>query len=99
MAEHVTSIKVYLTIFFALMILTLVTVGVAYVDLGVANTFVALSIAIAKALLVLLYFMHLRYSSKLVWIIAASGFLWLLILFGLTMSDFVTRIPIPGWTN
>jgi cytochrome c oxidase subunit 4 len=82
-----------------LLALTLLTVGVAYLDLGPLNVAVALGIAICKALLVMLFFMHLRYSSHLIWIVAASGVVWLghLILF--TMSDYVTRgwLSRPGW--
>ncbi len=91
MAEHVTSIKVYLAVFFALMILTLVTVGVAYVNLGPANDIVALVIAVGKATLVVLFFMHVKNSRRMTKITVVSGFFWLLILFGLTMSDYVTR--------
>ncbi len=91
MAEHVTSIKVYLAVFFALMFLTVVTVGVAYVNLGPANDIVALVIAVGKATLVVLFFMHVKNSRRMTKITVVSGFFWLLILFGLTMSDYVTR--------
>ncbi len=91
MGEHVTSIKVYLAVFFALMILTLITVGVAYVNLGPANDIVALVIAVFKASLVVLFFMHVKNSRLMTKITVVSGFFWLLILFGLTMSDYVTR--------
>jgi len=103
MSGHVVSIKVYLLIFFTLLALTTTTVGVAYVDMGGhMNTIVAISIAIFKAMLVVLYFMHLRYSGHLLKLVAASGLLWLVILLSLTMSDYLTRdwIEQPtGWTQ
>ena len=67
MSEHVVSRKVYFLIFGALMVLTAITVWVANLDLGRWNAIVALSIAVLKATLVVLYFMHVRYSSKLTW--------------------------------
>lgn len=91
MAEHVTSRKVYFLVFAALMILTLVTWLVAKVDLGWANDVVALTIAVTKAMLVLLFFMHVRYSTRMTALTATAGFLWLVILIGLTLSDYLTR--------
>jgi cytochrome c oxidase subunit 4 len=81
----------YYTIFAALMVLTVVTVLVARVDLGVMNTVVAMTVAVAKALLVVLYFMHVRWSSQLTKVFVATGFLWLIILIAMTLSDFWTR--------
>ena len=66
MAEHVSSLKHYVATWAALMVLTVVTVGVAYLDLGVANDLVALAIAVSKALLVILFFMHVKDSSRLI---------------------------------
>jgi cytochrome c oxidase subunit 4 len=77
------------------MVLTGLTVWVAYYDLGRWNAIVALSIAVLKATLVVLYFMHVRYSSKLTWVFVCSGFLWLLILFAFTLSDYFTRHWVP----
>ena len=91
--DHVTPLGVYLGIFGALMVLTVVTVAIAWVDLGSFNIIVALGVAVLKANLVVLYYMHLKYSSKLTWIVVASGFFWLLILLGLLMADYATR----GW--
>lgn len=84
-------LRIYLGVFAALIVGTALTVWVAGFDLGVLNIWVAMSIAVAKALLVVLYFMHLRYSSRLVWIFAAAGFLWLILLIGLTASDYASR--------
>ena len=92
-AGHVAPVRLYLTIFAALMMGTIITVVVAFFDLGALNNIVMLGIACTKALLVVLYFMHVRWSSRLTWVVAASGFFWLLILFGLTMADYMSR----GW--
>jgi cytochrome c oxidase subunit 4 len=89
--EHVTSVKLYVTIFAALMILTAATVIVANFDLGWANDVVALTIAVTKALLVLIFFMHLRYSTRLTVLTALAGFFWLGILLVLTLNDYFSR--------
>ncbi len=73
------------------MVLTVLTVFVATLDLGRFNAIVALSIAVLKAMLVVLYFMHVRYSSKLTWAFVGAGFFWLAILFALTLSDYFSR--------
>ena len=88
---HVISPRFYLLIFGTLLVLTLMTTAIAYVDLGPLNPFVALAIACVKATLVVLFFMHVKYSSRLVWIAAASGFFWLHILFAETLMDYLTR--------
>jgi cytochrome c oxidase subunit 4 len=95
MAEHIVSRKIYFGVFASLMVFTLVTVVVARVDLGRWNVIVALAVAVTKAMLVTLYFMHIKYSKRLTQVVLAAGFLWLLLLFGLTLSDYFTR----GWFN
>lgn len=97
--HHIVPIPVYVAIFATLLILTGVTVGVAYIDLGRLNIFVALAIAVFKASLVVLYFMHVKYSSRLTQLAAATGFLWLGILLSFTLADEWTRDwqPIRGW--
>lgn len=92
-SEHIVPLRVYYAVFAALMIFTALTVGVAYVDLGRFNVVVALTIAVTKAVLVVLYFMHLRYSARLTRVVVASGFFWLVVLISLTMSDILSR----GW--
>jgi cytochrome c oxidase subunit 4 len=94
----ITSIRVYVTIFLSLLVLTAATVFVAYFDFGVMNTPVALTIAVFKASLVVIYFMGLRYNTPLTKLVAGAGFFWLLILFGITMSDYLTRswLGVPG---
>lgn len=95
--QHVLPIKTYLAVFGGLLVMTAVTTGVAYLDMGLFNTPVALLIAAFKVLIVVLYFMHVRYSSRLVMVMAATGFFWLLILFVLTMQDYASRTPVQGW--
>lgn len=93
--RHVVSPGLYVAIFLALMALTAITVGVAFLNLGPFNTLVALLIACTKMMLVVLYFMHVRYSSRLTWAVVGAGFFWLALLLLLTLSDYVTRGP--GW--
>ena len=97
--QHVTPRKIYFGVFAALLILTFATVLVAEVDLGVMNDVVALGIAVTKAVLVVLFFMHVRYSTRLTALTAAGGFLWLAILIGITLADYMSRgatMPVPG---
>lgn len=91
MAEHIVTKRIYFIIFGALMVLTGATVIVAQFDLGRWNAIVALTIAVLKATLVVLYFMHVRYSSRLTWVFAGAGFFWLAIMVALTLSDYMTR--------
>jgi cytochrome c oxidase subunit 4 len=86
----------YYLVFLALMVGTALTVAAAFVDMGALNNVVMLAIAITKATLVVLFFMHVRWSTRLTWVVAASGFFWLLILFGLTMQDYLTREWVQG---
>jgi cytochrome c oxidase subunit 4 len=96
MSEHIVSLRVYITIAFALVVGTAVTVWAGLIDFpGPLNVIIALTIACIKATLVVLYFMHVRYSSKLVWLVLASALFWLAILFALTFSDYWTRSWIP----
>lgn len=92
-SDHVVPISIYFAVFAALMALTAMTVWVAFIDLGALNAFVALGIAVVKATLVVLFFMHVKYSSKLTWLVVASGFVFLAIMLVLTMSDIASR----GW--
>lgn len=95
MSHVIVSRTIYYAIFAALMILTAVTVAVAYVNLGIFNPVVALTIAVLKATLVVLFFMHLRWSSMLTWIIGGAALFWLGIMFVLLLSDYATRAW--GW--
>jgi cytochrome c oxidase subunit 4 len=91
MSEHIVSVRIYLIIFLALMALTGVTVSAAFYNLGPLNVIVALAIAVFKATLVILYFMHVRFSSRLTQVVVAAGFFWLVIMIVLTLSDYKTR--------
>ena len=83
-------------IFLALLTGTGLTAYVAYLNFpGPLNAVVALTIAVIKATLVVLYFMHVRYSSRLIWLVIAAALFWLAILFALTISDYSTRSWLP----
>ncbi len=92
MSETIVPVRVYFTVFLALLILTFLTTGVAFLDLGFFSPVVALTIAIVKASLVVLFFMHLRYSTRLTWVVGGAGLFWLGILFALSLSDYLTRV-------
>lgn len=89
--HHIVRPKTYLLILIILLILTATTTGVAFLDLGVLNPVVALAIACTKTILVILFFMHLRYSSKLLKLTLGAGFFTFLILITLTLSDYISR--------
>jgi cytochrome c oxidase subunit 4 len=92
MSEHIVSLRIYITIFLVLLLGTGLTVAAAFVDFPwQLNTIVALTIATVKATFVVLYFMHVRYSSRLVWVIVAAALFWMGIMFALTFSDYLTR--------
>ena len=91
MSAHAVPVSLYYRVFATLIVLTVITVAVAYVDFGPMNDVVAMTIACTKATLVILYFMHVRWSGKLVWLFAASGFMWLIVLLAITFGDFVSR--------
>ena len=93
MSGHVQPLRVYFGVFLALMALTALTVGAAFVNLGPANNIVALAIALVKSTLVILYFMHVKGNTKLVPVVILSGVFFLMILFLLLAADYGTR----GW--
>ena len=93
--HHVVPLRIYFAVFGALMVFTAITVGVAFLDLGPLNNVVMLGIAVLKATLVILYFMHVKYGTRLIPVVVGSGVFFLLVLFGITMSDYMTR----GWLN
>jgi cytochrome c oxidase subunit 4 len=98
MSVHVSPVRVYVLVFAALLLLTGTTVAVAFYDVGALNDVVALSIAVTKMLLVVLFFMHAKYSTRLTKIVIASGFAWLAILIAFTLSDYFSRgwLGVPG---
>lgn len=96
--SHILPRSTYFAVYAALLVLLAATVAFAYVDLGAFNFLVSLAIAVAKALLIALIFMHVRYSEKLVWVFAGASFFWLAILIALALNDYFTRgmLDIPG---
>ena len=93
MSGHISPVRTYVLIFTMLMVFTAITVAVAFTNLGPFNFPAAISIAIVKATLVILFFMHVKYSSQLTKLIIGSGLFFLLVLFSLTMTDYLSR----GW--
>ena len=91
MDNHILPTRVYYTIFGVLMLCTYVTVQIAFVDLGALNAVAALAIAVFKAVLVVLFFMHVRYSTRLTWVVVIGAVFWLVILLALTAGDYLTR--------
>jgi cytochrome c oxidase subunit IV len=92
-AHHLVPKKIYYTIFALLMLSTYLTVQIAFMDLGPLNTIGALGIATFKATIVVLFFMHVKYSTRLTWAVVLGSLFWLAILIALTMGDYLTR----GW--
>ena len=90
-SSHVVPVRVYILVLSLLFVFTVITVLAAFVELGPLNTPLALAIAIFKASIVVLFFMHVRYNTPLMWVFAGAGFFWLLILLALTMQDYVSR--------
>jgi len=100
-AGHVVPVSTYVLVFFALMAGTALTTAVAYIDLGRWNTVVALAIAVTKMILVVLFFMHVKYATGLTRIVILAGFFWLGIMITLSCSDELTRtweIVPKGWS-
>ncbi|HWB83319.1 MAG TPA: cytochrome C oxidase subunit IV family protein [Bryobacteraceae bacterium] len=93
MSEHIDTVRTYSLVFLGLIVLTVVTTLVAFVDLGPFSVVVALAIAASKMMLVALFFMHVRHSTKLVKLVVGCGLLWLGFMLLFTLTDFVTR----GW--
>jgi cytochrome c oxidase subunit 4 len=89
--HHQAPLAAYFIVFAALMVLTIVTVWVSRIDLGAMNTLVAMAIAVVKATVVILWFMHVIHSPRLTWIVVLASFLWLAVMFVLLFSDYLTR--------
>lgn len=89
--HHIVGPKIYITILITLLCLTALTTGIAFVNLGVFSPIAAIGIAVVKATLVILFFMHVKYSSRLVKLTVASGFFTFLVLVTLTLSDYMSR--------
>jgi cytochrome c oxidase subunit 4 len=95
---HIVPAKLYVAIWAALMIFTLITVLASFAELGPFNIVIALLIATIKGTLVVLFFMHLRYSPKLTMVAVIASVFWLGIMFALTMTDYLSRswLTFPG---
>lgn len=93
MADHHNSpsVSTYLAVFATLMILTAATVWAAFQQFGAFNDVVAMGIACTKALVVIIFFMHVKYSSRLLWLFVAAGFIFLLIMFAFMLTDYLSR--------
>ena len=92
MSEHIVSVRIYITIFLVLLVGTALTVWAAFIDFPYGlNTLIAMTIAVTKATFVVLYFMHVRYSARLIWVIVGSALFWMAILFAFTFADYLTR--------
>ncbi len=89
--HHIVSPKVYVVILFALLLGTALTVWASFIDLGFWNPIIALAIATTKALLVVLFFMHVKYSTKLTMLTVGSGIFMFLTLISLTLADYFSR--------
>src|SRR5215510_11800760 len=90
---HIASKRSYFAIFAILMVCTYLTWQVAFFDLGPLNTVVALAIAVFKAVLVVLFFMHVKHGTRLTWVVVLAAVFWLALMLTITMSDYLTR----GW--
>jgi cytochrome c oxidase subunit IV len=100
--EHIVPVSTYIIVFICLLLLTGLTTGAAYIDMGAFNTVVALAIAVCKMLLVVLFFMHVKYATGLTKLVVIAGIFWLAILVTLTLADELTRgwSPVPQpWTS
>src|SRR6266404_8773485 len=99
MTHQVTPVKTYVLVYLALVALTITTVAVSRIELGEYNFIVAITIAVIKAVLVILYFMHVKDSSAMTKLFVGAGFFWMAILLVFVLSDYMTRgwLPIPGW--
>jgi cytochrome c oxidase subunit 4 len=92
MSEHIVPVRIYVTIFLVLLVGTALTVMAAFYDFPwQLNTIVAMTIAITKATFVVLYFMHVRYSTRLVWVVIGAALFWMAILFAFTLADYYSR--------
>jgi cytochrome c oxidase subunit IV len=89
---HVTPLWIYIAVFLALAVGTILTVVASRYDLGIWNTPIALGIAGIKAALVILFFMHVVHSTRLTWVVIIASFVWLGVLFVLTFADYLTRL-------
>lgn len=91
MPEETASKTTYYKVFGILMALLLVTIGASYIEMGIFNVYLALSIAFIKMILVIMYFMHVKYNPRITWVFVGAGFFWMFIMIVFTLSDFFAR--------
>lgn len=102
MSEHIVTPRTYLIVWAGLLLLLGATVGLAYVPLGSMHVVGAVTIAFAKAVLIVLFFMHVKYKTTLIRVFVCAGLFWLAIMFTLVLSDYMTRSWLPqptAWTS
>jgi cytochrome c oxidase subunit IV len=99
MKQHISAIQTNVNVFIPLMILLIATVGAAYLPLGFLHFPTAMTIATVKAVLIVMYFMHVKFSHRLTAVICAASFLWLGIMIALILTDYMTRYPYRDWIN
>lgn len=90
-SHHIVPVRVYLSIISILMVLTVVTVWAGFIDFGFLNTVIAVGIAVIKALLVVMFFMHLKYSARILWLYAGAGAVFFLIMIAFLLGDYRSR--------
>lgn len=98
MTHHIISLRTYVLIYTVLLLLLVATAGASFLPLGAAHLPVAMTIAIVKAVLIVLFFMHVYYSSRLTWVVSVASFLWLILLLAFVLADYFSRgwLDIPG---
>jgi cytochrome c oxidase subunit 4 len=97
MKQHISSIQTNVAVFGALLILLFATLGASYLPLGSLHFPTAMAIAAAKAVLIVVYFMHVKYSHRLTAVISVASFLWLAIMIALTLTDYLSRSSPESW--
>lgn len=98
MTHHIISVRTYLIIYFALMVLLVLTAAASFLPPGAPHLPIAMTIAVIKAVLIVLFFMHVYYSSRLTWVVSVASFLWLALLLAFVLADYFSRgwLAIPG---
>jgi cytochrome c oxidase subunit IV len=99
MKQHISSIQTNVAVFVALLVLLFATLGAAYLPLGSLHFPTAMAIAAAKAVLIVVYFMHVKYSHRLTAVISVASFLWLAIMIALTLTDYLSRSSPESWLS
>ena len=99
MKQHISSVQTNIVVFGTLNVLLFATVGAAYLPLGDWHFVIAMALATVKAVLIVMYFMHVKYSHRLTTVICAASVLWLGIMLALILTDYMTRWPYNDWLS